>query len=84
MHMRVAYRFPWRGSLSLHPSIRTDLSLDGMEVWSETPPQPEPAAAAAAQDKGAVWAPLERYVKGEVAPLPLTSPVYTGISLHYR
>ena len=55
-----------------------------MEVWSETPPQPEPAAAAAAQDKGAVWAPLERYVKGEVAPLPLTSPVYTGISLHYR
>lgn len=55
-----------------------------MEVWSETPPQPEPATAAAAQDKGPVWAPLERYVKGEVAPLPLTSPVYTGISLHYR
>lgn len=73
-----------RGSVLIHLSTRTDLSLDGMEVWSEAPPQPEPAAAAAAQDKGAGWAPLERYVKGEVTPLPLTSPVYTGISLHYR
>lgn len=54
-----------------------------MEVWSEKAP-PQPAVPVAAQDKGAVWAPLERYVKGEVAPLPLTSPVYTGISLHYR
>ena len=68
--------------LSIHWE-KKDLSLDGMEVWSEKAP-PQPAVPAAAQDKGAVWAPLERYVKGEVAPLPLTSPVYTGISLHYR
>jgi len=59
-----------------------------MEVWSSGPQQHEPQEQQEEQpankEASKAWAPLDSFVKGEVEALGLTSPVYTGISLHYR
>lgn len=55
-----------------------------MEVWSSSSSSLEEVQQKAADQTKGTWAPLEQYVNREVEALPLTSPVFTGVSLHYR
>lgn len=60
-----------------------------MEVWSSSPSplQQQQKAASGIEQSGPNskgWAPLEQYERGEVQAATLTSPVFTGVSLHYR